>query len=76
MTTQDADGPELAQALDSLTDALSRAVRHAQQEESAFQMAPVELILQVTVSWAEPEGGGAGFAGEFRPHLWVCSGPT
>src|SRR5579859_1590254 len=59
MTTQDADGPELAQALDSLTDALSRAVRHAQQEESAFQIAPVELILRVTVSWAEPEAGGA-----------------
>ena len=59
MATQDGDGPELAQALDSLTDALSRAVRHAQQGESAFQIAPVELILQVTVSWAEPKAGRA-----------------
>jgi hypothetical protein len=59
MATQDADGLELARALDSLTDALSRAVRHAQQQGSAFQMAPVELVLRVTVSWAEPEAGGA-----------------
>ena len=58
MTPQVEDGLELAQALDSLIDALGRASRHAQQEDSACQLEPVELTLQVTLSRTGPGTDG------------------
>ena len=73
MTPQVEDGLELAQALGSLTDALSRAVLHAQQADSVFQAEPVELTLQVTVSQTGPGAGGTewrvlGAGGAAVPH--------
>ena len=48
VTSHDVDGLELAQAIDSLARVLSRASSRARQGESAFQVEPVELTLQVT----------------------------
>ena len=73
MTPQVEDSLELAQALDSLIDALGRASRHAQQGESACQIEPVELTLQVTPSRTGPGTDGIkwrvlGAGGEALPH--------